>query len=398
MFQDANYNFIGKVVMIFSLIFIINLFGCQAQPQESDKNIIPAAHQLEDYIHLLKDKRTGLVVNQTSKIGAVHLVDTLKSLGIDIKTVFAPEHGFRGEADAGASVESGFDTKTQLPIISLYGANKKMLPEQLENIDVVIFDIQDVGTRFYTYISTMHYVMEACAENNKKLIILDRPNPNGMYVEGPVLNMKHQSFVGMHPIPILHGLTVGELAKMINGQNWLKGGIKCDVTIIPVKNYDHSMHYSLPVQPSPNLPNDLSIALYPSLCLFEGTVISVGRGTKKPFQQIGHPKLTGYAHSFTPVSMPGSSTHPPFKGEKCYGVLFEDKPFEGGFNLKHLIQLYNDFPDKTEYFNNFFIKLAGTEQLQQQIESGFTEEEIKLSWQKELKNYKKMREIYLMYD
>ncbi|MBK6265188.1 DUF1343 domain-containing protein [Marivirga sp. S37H4] len=398
MIKAANYNIIGKVIMISCLIFTQALYGCHAQTTEATKSIIPAAHQINDYLPLLKDKRVGLVVNQTSIVGSVHLVDTLKSLGVAIKTVFAPEHGFRGDADAGASVESGFDTKTKLPIISLYGTNKKMLPQQLENIDVVIFDIQDVGTRFYTYISTMHYVMEACAENSKRLIILDRPNPNGMYVDGPILEMKHQSFVGMHPIPILHGLTVGELALMINGEKWLKNELTCEVTVIPVKNYQHQMPYSLPVQPSPNLPNDLSIALYPSLCLFEGTVISVGRGTEFPFQQIGHPELKKYPHTFTPVSMPGSSTHPPYKDEKCYGLLLESKTYESGLSLVYLIEFYEAFPDKTAFFNNFFVKLAGTMQLQKQIESGFTEEEIKLSWQNELESYKAIREKYLLYE
>lgn len=396
MIQDANYNFIGKVVMIFWLIFTISFHSCHAQTQSVAENISPGAYQLDEYIPMLEGKRVGLVVNQTSVIGTTHLVDTLKQLSVDIKTVFAPEHGFRGDADAGATVKSGYDSKTQLPIISLYGNNKKPLPEQLENLDVLIFDIQDVGTRFYTYISTMHYVMEACAEQNKKLIILDRPNPNGMYVDGPVLEMKNQSFVGMHPIPVLHGLTVGELARMINGEEWLKNKVKCDVTIIPVKNYNHALPYSLPVQPSPNLPNDLSIQLYPSLCLFEGTAISVGRGTVYPFQQIGHPSLTEYTHSFTPVSMPGSSLHPPFENEKCYGILFEDK-IKGGFSLKYLIAFYNQFPEQQAFFNNFFIKLAGTVELQQQIMAGFNEEDIRTSWKNDLFHYNKMREQYLIY-
>lgn len=396
MIQDANYNFIGKVVMIFCLIFTISFHSCHAQTQSKVKTILPGAYQTNEYLPILKGKRVGLVVNQTSVIGTTHLVDTLKQLSVDIITVFAPEHGFRGDADAGATVKSGFDAKTQLPIISLYGSNKKPLPEQLENLDVLIFDIQDVGTRFYTYISTMHYVMEACAEQNKELIILDRPNPNGMYVDGPVLEMENKSFVGMHPIPVLHGLTVGELAKMINGEGWLNNKVKCDVTIIPVKNYTHALPYSLPVQPSPNLPNDLSIQLYPSLCLFEGTVISVGRGTEYPFQQIGHPNLEEYPHSFTPVSTPGSSLHPPLENEKCYGIMFQNK-IKGGFSLKYLIEFYNQFPEQKAYFNSFFIKLAGTNELRKQIMAGFNEEEIRMSWQKDLQEYHKLRKLYLLY-
>ncbi|GAA5039611.1 hypothetical protein GCM10011506_39050 [Marivirga lumbricoides] len=397
MIQDANYNFIGKVMMIFCLIFTISFYSCTAQVQNDTNEILPGAYQIDKYLHLLEGKRVGLIVNQTSVINATHLVDTLKSLSVDIKTVFAPEHGFRGEADAGATVKSGYDAKTQLPIISLYGSNKKPQPQQLENLDILIFDIQDVGTRFYTYISTMHYVMEACAEQNKELLILDRPNPNGMYVDGPVLKMDNQSFVGMHPIPVLHGLTVGELAKMINGEGWLNNRLKCNVAIIPVENYSHDMTYSLPVKPSPNLPNDLSIELYPSLCLFEGTVISVGRGTESPFQQIGHPDLKEYKHSFTPVSMPGSSVHPPFENKKCYGIIFKEKDVEGGFSLKYLIEFYNEFEEKKAFFNNFFVKLAGTKELQQQIEAGFNEEDIRMGWKADLESYHKMRESYLIY-
>jgi uncharacterized protein YbbC (DUF1343 family) len=265
-------------------------------------------------------------------------------------------------------------------------------------LDVIVFDIQDVGARFYTYISTMHYVMEACAENNIPLMILDRPNPNGMYVDGPILEMEHQSFVGMHPIPILHGLTVGELAQMINGEKWLKNELQCKLKIIKNKNYSHSDSYSLPIKPSPNLPNDLSIALYPSLCLFEGTVISVGRGTEKPFQQIGHPTLTSFEHRFTPVSMKGSSVHPPFKDEKCFGIDFVSKDFEKGISLKYLLKFYEAFPEKDEYFNSFLTKLAGTKSLRQQIEAGFSEEEIRMSWEAGLNQYNEMKGKYLIYE
>ncbi len=403
MIRGANYNIIGKVIIILCLIFPFSLIACEKsedKKQENDtkqENIIPGAHQLDKYLPMLTGKSIALVVNQTSTIENTHLVDTLKSLGVNIKTVFAPEHGFRGDADAGAVVKSGMDEKTGLPIISLYGKNKKPLPDQLKEIDIVIFDIQDVGTRFYTYISTMHYVMEACAEQDKKLIILDRPNPNGMFIDGPVLKMQNQSFVGMHPIPILHGLTVAELALMINGEKWLNQERTCEVEIIKVANYSHNKSYSLPIAPSPNLPNDLSIKLYPSLCLFEGTVISVGRGTLKPFQQIGHPDLTKFNHEFTPISIEGASINPPYKNQKCYGQLFRQDSIPGGFNLKYLIDMYTAFDDKPTFFNTFFIKLAGTSQLQQQIEAGFTEYEIKLSWQEDLIDYNKMREKYLIY-
>jgi uncharacterized protein YbbC (DUF1343 family) len=394
MIQTANYNFIIKVIPIWVLFFMLSANACMAQRNEPS----PAAYHTEDYLPYLKGKSVGMVVNQTSTIGNAHLVDTLKAQGVLIKKVFAPEHGFRGEADAGATIKSGIDEKTGLPIISLYGKNKKPTHEHLKDLDVVIFDIQDVGVRFYTYISTMHYVMQACAENKVPLLILDRPNPNGMYVDGPILEMEYQSFVGMHPIPILHGLTVAELAQMINGEKWLQNGLQCELKIIRNRNYKHSDFYSLPIKPSPNLPNDLSIALYPSLCLFEGTLISVGRGTPKPFQQIGHPSLTQFEHTFTPVSMPGSSVHPPFENEKCYGIIFQQKDFEEAISLRYLIDFYNQFPEKEAYFNSFLTKLAGTKSLQQQIEAGFSEEEIKMTWQAGLEEYKKIRNNYLIYE
>ncbi len=403
MIRGANYNIIGKVIIILCLIFPFSLIACEKSEDKKQENdtkqeiIIPGAHQIGKYLPMLTGKSIALVVNQTSTIENTHLVDTLKSLGVNIKTVFAPEHGFRGDADAGAVVKSGRDEKTGLPIISLYGKNKKPLPEQLKEIDIVIFDIQDVGTRFYTYISTMHYVMEACAEQDKKLIILDRPNPNGMYIDGPVLKMQNKSFVGMHPIPILHGLTVAELALMINGEKWLNQELTCEVEIIKVANYSHDKSYSLPIAPSPNLPNDLSIKLYPSLCLFEGTVISVGRGTLKPFQQIGHPDLTKFNHEFTPVSIEGASSYPPYKNQKCYGQLFQQDSIQGGFNLKYLIDMYTAFDDQSTFFNSFFIKLAGTGQLQEQIIAGFSENEIKLTWKKDLEDYNKLRKKYLLY-
>ena len=300
-------------VLLF-LAFLTLQSACARQPADPIEHrpaaLVLGAYQFESYLPLLENRRVGMLVNHTSLVGNTHLVDTLQSLGVDIRKVFAPEHGFRGTADAGEAVEDGIDKATGLPLISLYGSNKKPGREQLADLDVIIFDIQDVGARFYTYISTMHYMMEACAENGKKLIVLDRPNPNGMYVDGPVLEPEFRSFVGMHPIPVVHGLTVGELAKMINGEGWLDNGVKCDLTVIAMDGYTHDSEYALPVKPSPNLPNQLSVQLYPSLCLFEATVVSVGRGTYEPFQQIGHPSFTDMPDSFTPVSIDGMSKYP----------------------------------------------------------------------------------------
>jgi len=390
--------------LIICLCFLLLTFSCSKAQPKHPTSIITGASQLNKYLPLLRGEKVALLVNQTSMIGNTHLVDTLISLndkeglGIKIDKVFAPEHGFRGQAGAGEQVNNGVDTNTGLPIISLYGKNKKPTSEQLEGLDWVVFDIQDVGTRFYTYISTMHYVMQACAENGVKMMVLDRPNPNGMYVDGPVLDTAQRSFVGMHPIPIVHGLTVGELAQMINGEKWLDNGISCDLTVISVENYDHTMTYSLPVKPSPNLPNDLSIALYPSLCLFEGTDISVGRGTYAPFQQIGHPDFTAdSSYSFTPVSIDGMSKYPKHQDEKCYGINFSKEPIVRKFTLKYLIEYYHKYEDKDKFFNNFFKKLAGIDQLEQQIKDGLTEEEIRATWEEGLSAYKQMRNKYLLY-
>ncbi|MTI22368.1 DUF1343 domain-containing protein [Fulvivirga sp. RKSG066] len=385
----------NRLILFLSFSFII--FSCKAQPGDPQAPIKVGAERFDQYIPLLESQSAGLVVNQTSIVGNTHLVDTLKALGVDIKKVFAPEHGFRGQADAGEVVKDGIDTRTQLPIISLYGKNKKPSADQLADIDVVIFDIQDVGARFYTYISTMHYVMEAAAENKKKVLILDRPNPNGMYVGGPVLEEEFSSFVGMHPIPIVHGLTVGELAQMINEEGWLENGAKADIEIVKCENYNHKMSYSLPVKPSPNLPNDLSIKIYPSLCLFEGTVISVGRGTYAPFQQIGHPDFEGMPHQFTPKSIEGMSKYPKHEGETCYGHLFEEQNATRAFDIQYLIDYYNLYNGKEPFFNAFFNKLAGNATLQQQIVEGKIKSEIEASWQAELNRYKLMRNNYLLY-
>lgn len=391
--------------LIFILSILLHTLSCTAQPGDpknnvvkaDDKEIVVGAAQLDRYLPILLDKKVGLVVNQTSLVGNTHLTDTLLALDVDVRKVFAPEHGFRGDADAGATVKDGIDTKTNLPITSLYGSNKKPSAKQLQDIDVLVFDIQDVGTRFYTYISTMHYVMEAAAEHSKEVLILDRPNPNGMFVDGPILEKEFQSFVGMHPIPILHGLTVGELAKMIVGEQWLDTPNRLNMNIVKCQGYDHSMEYSLPVKPSPNLPNDLSIKLYPSLCLFEGTVISVGRGTYAPFQQIGHPSFEGMPHSFTPESIEGMSKYPKYENETCYGHDFKKETISGGFDLQYLIDYYKLYDGEEDFFNAFFNKLAGNSTLQKQVKAGLTQEEIKASWQEDLEAYKTMRSKYLLY-
>jgi uncharacterized protein YbbC (DUF1343 family) len=370
------------------------------------EEIITGADQTGLYIDYLKGKNIGMVINQTSVIGKnlTLSVDSLLKLGISVKKIFGPEHGFRGNASNGAEVNDSTDAATRLPVISLYG-NKhyKPTPEDLKGLDLVIFDIQDVGARFYTYLSTLHYVMEACAENDMELMIWDRPNPNGFYVDGPVLDTAYRSFIGLNPIPIVHGLTIGEYAQMINGEGWLKNHVRCKLKIIKVANYTHSMTYNLPVNPSPNLNTGKSILLYPSVCLFEGTSLSLGRGTMYPFLQIGHPKLEGkYTYSFKPASIPGMSEDPPQKNKICYGIDLKDYDTEnirrsGQINLSWLVELYKAFPDKAHFFNSYFTKLAGTAELRKQIEAGKSEQEIRASWEPALGSYKIMRKKYLLY-
>lgn len=364
--------------------------------------IVVGAARTDAYLKLLENKKVGVVANHTSMIKNTHLVDSLVSLGIKVTKVFSPEHGFRGKADAGERVNSDVDSKTGLPIVSLYGKNKKPTAEQFGDLDVIIFDIQDVGARFYTYISTMHYVMETCAETNKKLIVLDRPNPNGHYIDGPILEKEFKSFVGMHPVPIVHGMTVGEYAQMINGEKWLANKVVCDLTVIKTENYDHNKFYKLPIKPSPNLPNMASIYLYPSLCLFEGTPISIGRGTEKPFQIMGHPLIKSDTYSFTPKSM-GGAKNPKLNGEKCFGYDLEYFSTEylkgkGELNLFWLTETYKDFPKKEGFFTKMFQLLSGTNKLQQQIEAGKTEEEIKATWKEGLAKYSTIRKKYLLYN
>jgi uncharacterized protein YbbC (DUF1343 family) len=355
------------------------------------------AQQLDLFVPKLKGKRLALVVNHTSLVGNKHLADTLKSLGLNIVKIFGPEHGFRGTAADGAHINDSIDGKTGIPVLSLHGKNRKPTPQQLADVDVVVFDIQDVGARFYTYISTLHLVMEACAENGKSMIVLDRPNPNGSYADGPVREPEFKYFLAMHPIPIVHGLSVGELAQMINGEGWLEGGKKCDITIIPIKNWTHADEYSLPVRPSPNLPNDLAITLYPSLCLFEQTVISVGRGTTMQFQVLGNPELKGMKFQFTPVSMKGISDFPPHQDVLCYGEDLRSLKAERKLDFSYLLKYYKLYPDKEKFFLKFFDNLAGTKKLREQIINGFTEEQIRASWEPELSKYKEMRKNYLLY-
>jgi uncharacterized protein YbbC (DUF1343 family) len=375
-----------------------------SEPLLVDSTIVTAAERTEMYVPLLQNKRVGIVANQTSVIGKTHLVDSLLALNVKVVKVFAPEHGFRGEAEAGASIKDGKDAKTGLPLISLYGKNKKPSPEMIQDVDVLLFDIQDVGARFYTYISTMHYVMEAAAENNKAVIVLDRPNPNGFYIDGPVLDMKLQSFVGMHPIPIVHGCTVGELANMIQGEGWLSNKMKCDLTVIPCLNYDHNDLYELPIAPSPNLPNMASVYLYPSLCWFEGTNVSVGRGTNLPFQSIGYPGNPTGKYKFTPKDIPGIATNPPHKGQECIGHNLQEFgtyyiTTSRELYLEWILGLYAECPDKSKFFNAnlFFDKLAGTDKVRKQIMAGATAAELRKSWKVDLDAYRMLRAKYLLY-
>ncbi|WP_165733882.1 exo-beta-N-acetylmuramidase NamZ domain-containing protein [Polaribacter sp. 20A6] len=396
------------------LIFLV-LVSCSAKPNKEketeitnltevkeDVKIIVAANQTVEYLDLLKGKKVGVVANQTSVIFKgdtnVHLVDSLVSLGVDVTKVFAPEHGFRGKADAGEHVEDGIDATTGLPIISLYGTNRKPSHEHLKGLDVMLFDIQDVGVRFYTYISTLHNVMEVCAELNIPLIVLDRPNPNGHYIDGPMLKEEAKSFVGMHPVPTVYGMTIGEYGKMINGEKWLENGIQCDLTVIPLKNYTHNSEYDLPILPSPNLPNAQSINLYPSLCFFEGTNVSAGRGTEMQFQIFGSPFLAkdSFDFSFTPQPNFGAK-HPKHEGEVCFGRDLRTYKKLSSLNLEWLIESYAQTADKEKFFNKFFLKLAGTKELQQQIEAGLSSEEIQLSWQNDLTFFKEVRKMYVLY-
>lgn len=401
-----------KLILILAFLFG-NMTFCKSKPDnnsssneiqassaEAQAEILPGADRPEIYLPMLRGKKVALAVNQTSILPSkenMHLVDFLLEQGIEVKKVFVPEHGFRGKADAGEKVDNSIDSATGLPLVSLYGSSKKPSEEALADVDIVIFDIQDVGIRFYTFISTLHYLMEACAEQDKKLMIFDRPNPNGDYIDGPVLEKGYESFVGMHPIPIVHGLTVGELAQMINGEGWLEGAVKAPIEVIPVANWNHEDHYSLPVKPSPNLPNDLAIRLYPSLCFFEGTDISLGRGTMFPFQVYGYPDPKFGDFTFTPVSIEGMSKYPPQQDKLCYGKDLRDEPLSHQFTLSYLLDAYRIADKGASFFNAFFDKLAGSDQLRKSIIAGESEESIRSSWQRELDAYKTKRKLYLIY-
>jgi uncharacterized protein YbbC (DUF1343 family) len=383
------------------ILLIISLTISSSGCINAQKTPIPGAYQVELYRSIIEGKSVAVVANQTSMIGETHLVDKLLAIGINIKIIFAPEHGFRNMADAGETIEDGKDTKTGIRIISLYGDHLKPSPVDLSGIEVVIFDIQDVGTRFYTYISTLHYVVEACAENKIKCLILDRPNPNGFYFDGNIPDTAHRSFVCMDPVPIVHGMTIGEYALMINGEGWLKGGIKCDLNVIKCKDYFHDTLYELPVKPSPNLPNQTSVYLYPSICFFEGTNLSLGRGTQFPFQVYGSPFLPDRGFSFTPESVPGAK-NPVLLGVKCYGTdlrnAIKDKLVPSpAINLEWIIGAYNDFPDKEKFFTSYFDVLAGGSVLREQIQKGMSATEIRATWKDGLEKYGKIREKYLLY-
>jgi uncharacterized protein YbbC (DUF1343 family) len=398
--------------LFFALFVLICLasFTNTQKAIESKKTIITGADQISTYLPYIKDKRIGMLVNQTSIIGKTTSVDSLLALGVKIKKVFGPEHGFRGNASNGAKVDDNVDTKTGIPIISLYGKNRKPTKEHLADVDLMIFDVQDVGARFYTYINTLSHVMEACAENGKELLILDRPNPHGFCVDGPILEPHLESGIGMFPIPITHGMTIGEFAQMINGEGWLPNKMQCKLKIIKVANYTHAMPYVLPVPPSPNLNTQQSIMLYPSICLFEGTILSQGRGTYMPFTILGAPALKGkYSFTFKPVSIQGMSETPLHQDQECYGLdlrKFDANMFikSKKLNLKWLFETYAAYPYKDKFFDmsqskqmGNFDKLAGTENLKKQIIAGTSEEEIRKSWEPGLSNYKKMREKYLLY-
>jgi len=395
------------------LFFVFLLFSCQSHPDSSehyskikdtiekkDSSLLLGAERMEELLEKIGDRTVALVGNQTSILSMnQHLVDTLISRNVHLLKVFSPEHGFRGTQSAGQKIANSRDEKTGLPIVSLYGDHKKPTKEDLDNVELVVFDIQDVGVRFYTYISTLHNVMEACAEFGVPILVLDRPNPNGDYIDGPVLEMTHKSFVGMHPVPVVHGMTIGEYALMINGEYWLRDSLQCDLRVLECKNYHHSMHYSLPVPPSPNLRSDISIRLYPSLCFFEGTTISIGRGTAKPFELYGHPDLDKDNFSFKPKSMTGA-VYPKHQNIQCGGVNLANEPLDSRFTLRYLIDALNLVGDPVSTINRkkFFVLLSGTEKLYNQIINGLSEKEIRKTWDSDLEAYSVIRAKYLIYD
>ncbi|HDJ33797.1 MAG TPA: DUF1343 domain-containing protein [Bacteroidetes bacterium] len=381
----------GFLVFVLSQVMAV---ACYAQ-------VRTAAERTEAYLPVLRGKRVGLVANHTSMVGDRHLVDVFREEGIALCRIFTPEHGFRGNHADGAVVHEK-DEVTGIPVVSLYGERRKPRAGDLEGLDVVVYDLQDVGVRCYTYLSTMHHVMEACAENGVELMVLDRPNPNGYFVDGPILEPAYRSFVGMHPIPFVHGMTLGELARMINGEGWLGGGLQCSLTVIPCENYTHRTFYELPVPPSPNLPNMKAVYLYPSLVLFEGTVVSVGRGTDFPFQVFGHPAFKGNPLEFTPVAVPGVSDRPPLEGETCYGVDLREVPDDflhdqAGIVLDWLLAAREEYGDDTTFFTPYFDRLAGTAELRTMIMEGKDKYQIRYAWKRDLNAFRERRKPYLLY-
>ena len=380
-----------KIKEIICIFLVLINFNINAQ------EIRVGAEQTHKYIPLLQDQKVGVIGNQTSVIKDTHLVDSLIKLDINIKKVFSPEHGFRGKKDAGEEIKNQTDEKTGIPIISLYGENKKPTKKHLKNLDVLVFDIQDVGVRFYTYISAMHNMMNICAVLGISFLVLDRPNPNSGYIDGPVLEMEYQSYIGMHEIPIVHALTVGELAKMIKGEKWIENSEKLKLEVIKIDNWDHSKEYKLPVRPSPNLPNQQSILLYPSLCLFEQTTVSIGRGTAFPFQVIGHPNYDNKSFSFTPVSVV-EERKPKHEGNESFGIDLRKIKVKKELNIKYLIDFYNKLKGTdSDFFGKYFYRIAGNKKLENQIKDGISEKEIRSSWKIKLSQYKAKRKKYLLY-
>lgn len=398
-----NYN-AGIYLIMFTILFS----GC-AMAQEKDlvlvayDKMISGAQRTDSYLPYLQNKKVGIVANPASVVGFTHLVDTLVSMQIDVEKIFCPEHGFRQYVPDGELIDDAVDSLTGIKVLSLYGKNKEMSTSDISDLDIIVFDLQDVGARFYTYISTLTFVMQACAEQNIPLILLDRPNPNGFYVDGPVLEKGFESFIGMHPIPIVYGMTIGEYALMVNKEGWLENNLKCELTVIQLKDYKRNMIVALPIKPSPNLPNWKAVYLYPSLCLFEGTAMSVGRGTDLPFQVYGSPNFSIGSFAFTPESKPGASMNPKYKGKQCFGQNltgyaenYQNNPQQ--INLTWLIESYKLLSPKETYFTSYFDKLAGTDKLRLQIESGKTELEIRESWEADLNQFKEIRKKYLLYE
>lgn len=390
-------------IIRFAMALLMAVGSIQAQCQSlrfiPKEQYVCGAQDTENYLHLVESKRVGVVANQTSLIGETHLVDSLVVLGVNVKRIFCPEHGFRGAADAGAKIIGGKDEKTGIEIASLYGKTKKPTDEMLKDIDIMLFYLQDVGVRFYTYISTLSYVMEACAEHDIRVVVLDCPNPNGFYIDGPVLKPENKSFVGMHPVPVVYGMTIGEYGKMVNGEGWLKNGVHCELTVVSIPGYDRNAIYELPVKPSPNLPNWESVYLYPSLCFFEGTIVSVGRGTDHPFQIFGHPDMRG-EYTFTPQSKSGASK-PMYEGQLCRGFNLTDFAHDYAINpcelqLNWLIDAYHQLKDKG-FFNNYFVKLSGDSQFQRDMENEKSADKIRASWSDEIEEFKGIRNKYLIY-